>query len=388
MGDALVVFLGGSGLATCFVLALLAPLIHGLRLLGGRIALQLRRRRAAGEAPRLRDAPLQPDLPEAYRRLAADTRAVLVDLEHACARAHRWSDRPAGGWWQRIFAAGSDVAYRPTIGMTGEVWRWLQQAEALADADDESHARALGMSAAAVRRVLFEERPLVDRLAELALLLAEVDGGLRIQGGSPYRDSVTPRLQGAQHELEAQQGQDECGAEQEQRHRNDGSSEPDRRREYEAVLCACRPEIVAIVRRFADAAERDDLLQEIHLAIWSALARYRGECSLRTYVLRIARYRAITFAQRRPRFAGERQWADDAPPLDESLDETRRCRAVVRAIQRLPATLRHALQLRLQGYSYREIGEQLAITEKNASVRVTRARRSLGADLVREPELS
>ena len=44
---------------------------------------------------------------------------------------------------------------------------------------------------------------------------------------------------------------------------------------------------------------REDLLQEIRLAIWVALPRFRGESSLRTFVFRIAHNRALTHVWRR-----------------------------------------------------------------------------------------
>jgi RNA polymerase sigma factor (sigma-70 family) len=48
-----------------------------------------------------------------------------------------------------------------------------------------------------------------------------------------------------------------------------------------------------------DPADREDLLQEILLAIWTALPRFRGDCSERTFAFRIgargahARIRAV-----------------------------------------------------------------------------------------------
>jgi RNA polymerase sigma-70 factor (ECF subfamily) len=49
------------------------------------------------------------------------------------------------------------------------------------------------------------------------------------------------------------------------------------------------------------AADREDLAQEVALALVRALPRYRGESSLRTYVLRIAHNCGVRFSSRRPR---------------------------------------------------------------------------------------
>ena len=53
------------------------------------------------------------------------------------------------------------------------------------------------------------------------------------------------------------------------------------------------------LRRMAASYERDpsrrqDLVQEIWLAVWQALPRFRNECSERTFVFRIAHNRAVS----------------------------------------------------------------------------------------------
>src|ERR1041385_7566328 len=45
-------------------------------------------------------------------------------------------------------------------------------------------------------------------------------------------------------------------------------------------------------------SDRDDLMQEIAIAIWQALPRFRGECSERTFLFRIAHNRSISFLSR------------------------------------------------------------------------------------------
>src|SRR4051794_6909282 len=46
-------------------------------------------------------------------------------------------------------------------------------------------------------------------------------------------------------------------------------------------------------------ADRDDLLQEIAAALWTALPRFRGDCSEKTFVMRVAHNRALTFLTKR-----------------------------------------------------------------------------------------
>jgi RNA polymerase sigma-70 factor (ECF subfamily) len=51
----------------------------------------------------------------------------------------------------------------------------------------------------------------------------------------------------------------------------------------------------------ADPSLRQDLLQEIHLALWRSLPAFAGRCSLRTWVYRVAHNVAVTHVVRRRR---------------------------------------------------------------------------------------
>jgi RNA polymerase sigma factor (sigma-70 family) len=129
------------------------------------------------------------------------------------------------------------------------------------------------------------------------------------------------------------------------------------------------------------AADREDLFQEICLALWRALPRFRGESSLRTFVYRIGHNRGITFRARegRPTQSLGTDVEPEAPdrPADEVLDEQSRARVLLDTVRQLPALQREAIVLHLEGLSPREIAEVLGITENNAAVRLTRARHAL-----------
>jgi RNA polymerase sigma-70 factor (ECF subfamily) len=51
----------------------------------------------------------------------------------------------------------------------------------------------------------------------------------------------------------------------------------------------------------ADPDKRRDLLQEVHFALWRSFARFRADCSLRTWVYRVAHNTAITWVMRQKR---------------------------------------------------------------------------------------
>lgn len=125
------------------------------------------------------------------------------------------------------------------------------------------------------------------------------------------------------------------------------------------------------------AADHDDLLQDILVAIWQALPRFRGDASERTFVFRIAHNRGCTFVTRRRHhepLSDNAPIADPHPGPDEALDDARRREQLTRAVRTLPEAQRQAVLLRLEGFSLSEIAALQATSEANVSVRLTRGR--------------
>lgn len=135
----------------------------------------------------------------------------------------------------------------------------------------------------------------------------------------------------------------------------------------------------------ADPALQEDLLQDIALALWQALPRFRGDAALPTYVFRIAQNRAVShMARRRARSAVDHpagESAEQRPSQDPSPEEssvgTEMRRRLEWAVRQLRPSLRQALVLRLDGLGHREIAEILGLSENNVAVRLTRARGEL-----------
>lgn len=134
----------------------------------------------------------------------------------------------------------------------------------------------------------------------------------------------------------------------------------------------------------ADAARREDLFQEICLAIWQALPRFRGESSERTFIFRIAHNRGLTHRSRRPMTAGvsadlqeAEAMADPQPGPEAEAGAAQRRERLRSAVLSLPLEPRQVISLTLEGLNPREIAEVLGITENNAAVRLSRARRAL-----------
>lgn len=127
--------------------------------------------------------------------------------------------------------------------------------------------------------------------------------------------------------------------------------------------------------------DRDDLLQEIAMALWRALPSFRGDCSERTFVFRIAHNRCITHLSRRRVTVSleesELEVEDPSATAETALAEEQDRQGLLAAIRELPAIHREVLVLTLEGMEYREIADVVGISESNVGVRLNRARERL-----------
>lgn len=162
-------------------------------------------------------------------------------------------------------------------------------------------------------------------------------------------------------------------------------TDPDPSRRFEHLV----RDHAAALRRFtaAYAPTREaqaDLLQEIWIAVWRALPGFRGDCSERTFVFRIAHNRSLTFrARQRPLVSLDAlaDVADASVDLAAALEASLARDALMQAVRALPDALRGVVTMHLDGCSSAEIAAVLGITENNVYVRLSRARAALRAHL-------
>ena len=143
------------------------------------------------------------------------------------------------------------------------------------------------------------------------------------------------------------------------------------------------------VYRFAlrivrDAALAEDTVSETFIDAWRHAGRYEGRASVSTWLLGIARHRALTAARRRPTEPLDSDAARNAidPARDPEAELGRKDTSA--AIRRALAALsrEHAEIIDLVYYqerSIRDIGEVLGIPENTVKTRMFYARKRLAA---------
>ena len=148
-------------------------------------------------------------------------------------------------------------------------------------------------------------------------------------------------------------------------------------------------DIEGIVRRFAnDEMERDDLRQEIAIALWRAMDRFRGESAERTYVVRIARNRALTFSAQRARRRTLLQALQLEQATSEDEDAESSFDAIRGALHSMSDSERSLLELAAAGFSPRQIADRVGKSAGAVRVALHRARTALKALLQRDGDRS
>jgi RNA polymerase sigma-70 factor (ECF subfamily) len=168
-----------------------------------------------------------------------------------------------------------------------------------------------------------------------------------------------------------------------------GQTEAGRDVLYERVAAEYAAPLARLARAHeADPSLRQDLLQEIHLALWRSLPSFGGRCSLRTWVYRVAHNVAATHVLRRRRRVDrhlvgldEVEIPSDGPEVGATVDEARMLARIHELVQRLKPTDREVIVLYLEGLGVDEIAEIAGLTHNNTGTKIHRIKRLLSEQL-------
>ena len=142
------------------------------------------------------------------------------------------------------------------------------------------------------------------------------------------------------------------------------------------------------VYAFSDGTDREDLLQEILLALWRAVPAFREESEIATFIYRVAHNTALMWKRskrnyrRRVEEAGQRALLHS--PAHGLGERDRLLEQVYAKIRGFPELDRSLLLLWLDELSYRDIAKIHGIAENLVGVRLNRARNKLIAEMKEE----
>lgn len=130
-----------------------------------------------------------------------------------------------------------------------------------------------------------------------------------------------------------------------------------------------------------DPSLRQDLLQEMHVALWRSLATFKGQCSLRTWVYRVAHNTASTHVRQRMRWRQmtavsleELDAEVHQPDAEQAVDHDAVLAQVAMLIQRLKPIDQDVFLLYLEGVEAVAIAEIVGTSANNVAQKIHRAK--------------
>jgi len=126
-----------------------------------------------------------------------------------------------------------------------------------------------------------------------------------------------------------------------------------------------------------DAADREDMFQEISLQAFKASNRFRGDAKFSTWLYRVALNTAIGWYKKEKKNKVT-TYTSNVPETAENQDDIEeQVKAMYKAIANLSTIDKALVTLYLDNYSYQEMGDILGITANNVAVKMNRVKTKL-----------
>lgn len=151
-------------------------------------------------------------------------------------------------------------------------------------------------------------------------------------------------------------------------------------KEFSRILTEYAPLLARVAATYeADPVHRQDLIQDISLALWRALDTFRGDASLKTFIAKVAHNRAVDHVLKETRRQDRHQSDDTLSEIStyRHSDEHDKALDLLAAMRRLKLGFRQVIALQLEGFTHNEIAQTLGLTEAAVSQRALRARSEL-----------
>lgn len=161
---------------------------------------------------------------------------------------------------------------------------------------------------------------------------------------------------------------------------------------FEQILKRYAPLLSRVAATYeANDSLKQELYQEICIAIWQALSRFNGDSNLKTYILRVAHNRGVSHISKEmktTKAAREDDAASDAidistieDSLEKSVSNSRQLEKLLHMIRELSLSNRQVFTLAMEGLSYQEIADITGLSPNNIGVMISRIRQSLKEQL-------
>jgi len=155
--------------------------------------------------------------------------------------------------------------------------------------------------------------------------------------------------------------------------------------QYDEVVSTFGAAIERLSRSYeADPDKRRDLLQDIHFALWRSLAKFGRQCSLRTWVYRVAHNVGISHVLKDRRNQHSLESLEDVEDVSgprgtaNAIERRMDLDHLYRLIHNLQPVDREVILLYLEGLDASSIAEITGISAANVATKVHRIKGILG----------
>lgn len=153
---------------------------------------------------------------------------------------------------------------------------------------------------------------------------------------------------------------------------------------YQEAATAFSAALERLARAYeADPLRRQDLLQDMHLALWRSFEHFAQRCSLRTWVYRVAHNVATSHLIRRQRIYARLVSLEEVESVairqEDQFGVDRRMlrERLLRLIERLKPTDRQVVLSYLEGMDAASIGEITGMSPANVAMKIHRVKNVL-----------
>lgn len=137
--------------------------------------------------------------------------------------------------------------------------------------------------------------------------------------------------------------------------------------------------IIKVARMYTNTPDdQQDLFQEIVLQLWRSYDTFKGNSKISTWMYRVALNTAITLFRKATRTVKTDELADFHQPIDDENDDNQQQISLLyKVIKMLGDIDRAIVMMYLDDVPYKDIAENIGITEVNARVKMNRLKKTL-----------
>ena len=138
--------------------------------------------------------------------------------------------------------------------------------------------------------------------------------------------------------------------------------------------------IIKVSRLYTNSLEDEqDLFQEIVLQLWRSYDSFKGQSKISTWMYRVALNTAITLFRKKTKSPQTDELMDfhHRDYVEDDDEKQQQITLLYKVIKMLPKVERAIVMMYLDDLPYRDIAENLGITEVNARVKMNRLKKTL-----------